>query len=151
MDSKTTGFVACLKCASFVSGQLCILAEDRQRLKYFVLVKLFSQKDPESDEGAVKRKGRQSPNAKLIKTLVFFFLEIWSLHYQKDVVALERVQKRFTRMLLGMEGISCEERLEKLGLFSMEQRRLRGDPIEIYKYEGHGQSGQSEAFSQGGL
>ena len=40
--------------------------------------------------------------------------------------ALERVQKRFTRMLPGMEGISYE-RLEKLGLFSLE-RRLRGQP-----------------------
>ncbi|XP_067853231.1 cohesin subunit SA-2 isoform X4 [Heptranchias perlo] len=41
----------------------------------FLYKKLFSHKDPESDEVTVKRKGRQSPNAKLIKTLVFFFLE----------------------------------------------------------------------------
>ena len=47
--------------------------------------------------------------------------------------ALERVQKRFTRMLPGMEGISYEERLEKRGSFSLEQRRLRGDLIEVYK------------------
>eukprot|EP00061_Rhincodon_typus_P013453 g39833.t1 len=40
-------------------------------------------------------------------------------NWQKDMVALERVQRRFTRMLHGMEGISCEERLEKLELFSL--------------------------------
>ena len=34
-------------------------------------------------------------------------------------------------MLPGMKGISYEERLEKLGLFSLE--RLRGDLIEVYK------------------
>ncbi|XP_062917012.1 cohesin subunit SA-2 isoform X1 [Mobula hypostoma] len=41
----------------------------------FLYKKLFSHQESDSDEVAVKRKGRQSPNAKLIKTLVFFFLE----------------------------------------------------------------------------
>eukprot|EP00061_Rhincodon_typus_P014782 g42066.t1 len=52
---------------------------------------------------------------------------------RKDVIKLERVQKRFTRMLPGMESLSYKERLDKLGLFSMEQRRLRGGLIEVYK------------------
>jgi len=47
------------------------------------------------------------------------------------VEALERVQKRLTRMLPGVEGISYEERLEKVGLFSLERWRLRGDLIEV--------------------
>uniref|UniRef100_A0A8C5CJD7 Cohesin subunit SA n=1 Tax=Gadus morhua TaxID=8049 RepID=A0A8C5CJD7_GADMO len=40
----------------------------------FLFKKLFSQREPE-EEGAPKRRGRQSPNANLIKTTVFFFLE----------------------------------------------------------------------------
>uniref|UniRef100_A0A8C7YB84 Cohesin subunit SA n=1 Tax=Oryzias sinensis TaxID=183150 RepID=A0A8C7YB84_9TELE len=40
----------------------------------FLYKKLFSQREPE-EEGAPKRRGRQSPNANLIKTTVFFFLE----------------------------------------------------------------------------
>ena len=44
----------------------------------------------------------------LYKTLVRPHLEyriqFWSPHYRKDVEALERVQRRFTRMLPGMVG-----------------------------------------------
>eukprot|EP00061_Rhincodon_typus_P005580 g25269.t1 len=51
----------------------------------------------------------------------------------KDVVKLEKVRKRFTRMLPGLEGLSYRERLNSLGLFSLDRRILRGDPIEVYK------------------
>eukprot|EP00061_Rhincodon_typus_P014273 g41199.t1 len=60
-------------------------------------------------------------------------LQFWPPHYQKDVDALERVQKRYTRMLLGMGDFSNEESLDRLGLFSLECERLRGDLIEVYK------------------
>ena len=32
-----------------------------------------------------------------------------------------------------MESISYEVRLNKLGLFSLERQRLKGDLIEVYK------------------
>ena len=54
-------------------------------------------------------------------------LQFWSPHFRKDVIALEKVQRRFTRMLPGLERFSHEERLVRLELFSLKQRRLRGD------------------------
>eukprot|EP00061_Rhincodon_typus_P018792 g48117.t1 len=55
----------------------------------------------------------------------------WSPCFKKDIVELERVQKRFTRMLPRLEGLSYRERLIRLGLFSSERWRLR--VIEVYK------------------
>ena len=38
-----------------------------------------------------------------------------------------------TRWVTGLKGLTYAERLCKLGLLSLERRRLRGDLIEVYK------------------
>ena len=61
-----------------------------------------------------------------------YCVQFWSPFLRKDVLALEGVQQRF-RLILGMAGLMYEERLIRLGLFSLAFRQMRGDLIETYK------------------
>ena len=62
-----------------------------------------------------------------------YCVQFWAPHLRKDILALEGVQKRFTRMIPGMKSLSYEEWLRTLGPYSLEFRRMRGDLIETYK------------------
>eukprot|EP00061_Rhincodon_typus_P006553 g27310.t1 len=65
--------------------------------------------------------------------LLQYCVQFRSTCYRNGIIKLDGAQKRFTRMLLGMEDLIYKERLDRLGLFSLECRKLRGDLIEVYK------------------
>jgi len=73
----------------------------------------------------------------LCKSLVCLHLEyccsVWSSHYQKDKELLEKVQHCFTRMFKELKELDYYDRLQSLGLCTLEERRNCADLIEVFK------------------
>ena len=59
-------------------------------------------------------------------------MQFWSPQIRKDIDAIERVQRRVTRSIPGLAGLSYEERLKETGLYSRERRWLQGDMMEMF-------------------
>jgi len=58
---------------------------------------------------------------------------VWSPHYISDIQKIESVQRRFTKRLPGYDTLDYKSRLTKLGIESLETRRLRQDLMLTYK------------------
>ena len=69
----------------------------------------------------------------LVRPLLEYCSPAWCPFLRQDIVLLEKVQKRFTRMFPGLRSLSYETRLDFLGLMSLEMRRLRADLIEVFR------------------
>ena len=72
----------------------------------------------------------------LYKSMVRPHLEygscIWSPHLKKDIDAIERVQRRATRLVPEIRNLSYNDRLRALKLPTLKFRRERADIIETY-------------------
>ncbi len=68
-----------------------------------------------------------------VRPVLEYSTHVWSPVYKTHVDLIERVQRRFTRMLDGLHDLSYPDRLAATGLESLELRRLRSDLCMYYK------------------
>ena len=69
----------------------------------------------------------------LVRPKLEFAASAWNPWFEKDVVCIEKVQRRLIRSLSNVRGSTYEEKLIDTNLTTLEDRRKRGDLIETFK------------------
>ena len=69
----------------------------------------------------------------LVRPILEYCSPAWNPYLRQDIVLIEKVQRRFTRMIPGFNGLPYCSRLDLLSLMSLEMRRFRSDLIEVFR------------------
>ena len=69
----------------------------------------------------------------LVRPKLEYCIQAWRPFLKKDIDNLERVQRRATKMITECRNLNYESRLNVLNLISLEDRRTRGDLIQVFK------------------
>ena len=68
-----------------------------------------------------------------VRTHLEYAVQSWCPWTQADVNSLEAVQKRAVNMTTGLKGRTYEEKLHECKLTTLQDRRIRGDLIQVWK------------------
>ena len=69
----------------------------------------------------------------LVRPQLEYAASVWSPYKRKDIDSIENVQRRTTKLIPILSGLSYEDRLKRLKLLTLKFRRLRGDMIEVFE------------------
>ena len=69
----------------------------------------------------------------LIRPRLEYAATLWSPSTKKNIRRIERIQRAATKLAPTLSELTYEERLLRLGLPTLEQRRERGDLLAIYR------------------
>ena len=62
----------------------------------------------------------------IVRPHLEYCIHAWKPYLRKDLVMLEKVQRRTIKLIPGLRDLSYEERLTECGLTTLETGRLRG-------------------------
>jgi ribonuclease P/MRP protein subunit RPP40 len=62
-----------------------------------------------------------------------FAVAAWSPWMEKDIAPMEHVQEELMKMISDVRGATHKEKLQDAGLTTLQDRRERGDMIEVFK------------------
>jgi len=65
----------------------------------------------------------------MVRPHVEYANSIWFRYKNGDIEAIEKVQKRATKLVISLKKLPYTERLLQLNLHTLKYRRLRGDMI----------------------
>ena len=60
-----------------------------------------------------------------------FCIPAWCPYLLKDIEVMEKVQRRARKMVLGLKNLQYEDRLQRLGILNLSDRRLRGILLKL--------------------
>jgi ribonuclease P/MRP protein subunit RPP40 len=69
----------------------------------------------------------------LVRPLLDYCSQVWRPYLKKDINSLEKIQKRYTKMVEGCKNLKYEQRLKRLNLTTIEERQRRLDMVLTYK------------------